>query len=99
MTYPQQQQNMSFPDTIAVCLDEDKSVLTCFYNDHSFYIWDIKNDRSIKKHDSHMYHSGCGWGIEVRFIYFDFFFRKKKIFFRLILERTYHLRFFVNYHV
>jgi hypothetical protein len=26
MTYPQQQ-NMCFPDTIAVCLDEDKSVV------------------------------------------------------------------------
>ncbi|CAF3449624.1 unnamed protein product [Rotaria sp. Silwood1] len=63
MTHPQQQ-NMSYPDTIAVCLDEDKSVLTCFYNDHSFYIWDIKNERSIKKRDSHLYHSGCGWGIE-----------------------------------
>ncbi|CAF2516221.1 unnamed protein product [Rotaria sp. Silwood2] len=63
MTYSQQQ-NMCFPDTIAVCLDEDKSVLTCFYNDHSFYIWDIKNERSIKKRDSYMYHSGCGWGIE-----------------------------------
>ncbi|CAF1232697.1 unnamed protein product [Rotaria sordida] len=61
--YPQQQ-NMCFPDTIAVCLDEDKSMLTCFYNDHSFYIWDIKNEQSIKKRDSHMYHSGCGWGIE-----------------------------------
>ncbi|CAF2141219.1 unnamed protein product [Rotaria magnacalcarata] len=66
ITYPQQQ-NMSFPDTIAVCLDEDKSVLTCFYNDHSFYIWDIKNERTIKKRDSHMYHSGCGWGIETYF--------------------------------
>ncbi|CAF4075090.1 unnamed protein product [Rotaria sp. Silwood2] len=63
MTYPQQQ-NMSFPDTVAICLDEDKSMLTCFYNDHSFYIWDIKNERSIKKRDSHLYHSGCGWGIE-----------------------------------
>ncbi|CAF1595930.1 unnamed protein product, partial [Adineta ricciae] len=59
-----QQQNLSFPDTIAVCLDEDKSVLTCFYNDHSFYIWDIKNSKAIRKRDSHMYHSGCGWGIE-----------------------------------
>ena len=85
MTYPQQQQNMSFPDTIAVCLDEDKSLvcehfsdiedkfrfhfqLTCFYNDHSFYIWDIENKRSVKKRDSHLYHSGCGWGIEVRFL-------------------------------
>ncbi len=27
MTYPQQQ-NRSFPDTIAVCLDEDKSVVS-----------------------------------------------------------------------
>jgi hypothetical protein len=75
MIYPQQQ-NMSFPDTIAVYLDEDKSVLTCFYNDHSFYIWDIKNERSIKKRDSHMYHSGCGWGIEVKINHFI----KKQIF-------------------
>ncbi|CAM2725364.1 unnamed protein product [Rotaria socialis] len=59
-----QQPNISFPDTIAVCLDEDKSLLTCFYNDHSFYIWDIKNERSIEKRVSHLYHSGCGWGIE-----------------------------------
>ncbi|CAF3325604.1 unnamed protein product [Rotaria socialis] len=65
MTYPHpQQQNMSFPDTIAICLDEDKSVLACFYNDHSFYVWDLVNERSIKKRDSHLYHSGCGWGIE-----------------------------------
>jgi hypothetical protein len=27
MTYPQKE-NMSFPDTIAVCLDEDKSVVS-----------------------------------------------------------------------
>ncbi|CAF2007169.1 unnamed protein product [Rotaria magnacalcarata] len=59
-----QQPNISFPDTIAVCLDQDKSLLTCFYNDHSFYIWDIKNERSVEKRVSHMYHSGCCWGIE-----------------------------------
>jgi hypothetical protein len=28
MTYPQRQQSMSFPDTIAVCLDEDKSMVS-----------------------------------------------------------------------
>jgi hypothetical protein len=70
----------------------------CFYNDHSFYIWDIDNKRSVKKRDSHLYHSGCGWGIEVRFIYFE-----KKIFvfllFRLILERIPHLQFFDIYRV
>ena len=86
MTYPSHQ-NICFPDTIAVCLDEDKSVvsdarrrqwpatcsrlqLTCFYNDHSFYIWDTKNERSIKKRDSQMFHAGCGWGIEVNSIAF-----------------------------
>ncbi|CAF4101830.1 unnamed protein product [Rotaria magnacalcarata] len=59
-----QQPNISFPDTIVVCLDEDKSLLTCFYNDHSFYIWNIKNEQSIEKLVSHMYHSGCASGIE-----------------------------------
>jgi len=30
MTYPQQQ-NICFPDTIAVCLDEDRSVVSFVY--------------------------------------------------------------------
>ncbi|CAF3713690.1 unnamed protein product, partial [Rotaria sordida] len=59
-----QQSNIAFPDTIAICLDEAKSLITCFYNDHSFYICDIKNERSIEKRNSHMYHSGCVWAIE-----------------------------------
>ncbi|CAF3849173.1 unnamed protein product, partial [Rotaria sordida] len=63
MTYPQKQ-NISFPNTIAVCLDENKSLLTCFYNDHSFYIWNIRNGREIEKRDCYMYHSACIWGIE-----------------------------------
>jgi len=44
-----------------------------------------------------MYHSGCGWGIEVKFL--DFEFLKRRIFFRLIREQINHLRFFDIYHV
>ncbi|CAF0967394.1 unnamed protein product [Adineta steineri] len=51
----QQQLNTSIANVIAI---------TCFYNDHSFYIWDIKNRESIEKRENHMYHSACGWAIE-----------------------------------
>jgi hypothetical protein len=38
MTYPQQQ-NMSFPDTIAICLDEDKSMVNKFINKSFYYYY------------------------------------------------------------
>ncbi|CAF5028231.1 unnamed protein product [Rotaria sp. Silwood1] len=63
MTYPQKP-NISFPNTIAICLDENKSLLTCFYNDHSFYTWNIRNGQLIEKRNCYMYHSACVWGIE-----------------------------------
>ncbi|CAF4294442.1 unnamed protein product, partial [Rotaria sordida] len=50
MTYPQKQ-NISFPNTIAVCLDENKSL-------------NIRNGQEIEKRDCYMYHSECVWGIE-----------------------------------
>ncbi|CAF0798616.1 unnamed protein product [Didymodactylos carnosus] len=62
LIYPQNTQY--FPDAIALCLDEDNSIVTCFYSDHSFYIWDITYEESVKKLDSHLYHSACGWSIE-----------------------------------
>ncbi|CAF1523360.1 unnamed protein product [Adineta ricciae] len=59
-----QQSAISFPDVIAICVDEVKSSLACFYSDHSFYLWDITNKQSVGKRDVHMYHSGRGWAME-----------------------------------
>lgn len=49
------------PDCIALCYDKYDFILSAFYNDHSFYVWDIKNLNQIKKVDSHLFHSSsCG---------------------------------------
>lgn len=39
--------------------------LTCVYNDHSIYIWDVKDIKKIGKISSFLYHNSCVWGVEV----------------------------------
>ena len=40
--------------------------LTCVYNDHSLYTWDMKDIKMIGKTWSSLYHSTCVWGVEVK---------------------------------
>ena len=40
--------------------------LTCVYNDHSLYTWDMKDMKMIGKTWSSLYHSTCVWGVEVK---------------------------------
>ena len=35
------------------------------YNDHSLYIWDVRDIRKVGKSHSFLYHSACIWGLEV----------------------------------
>lgn len=42
--------------------------LSCVYNDHSVYVWDIRDlcdPRKAGKLYSALYHSSCVWGLEV----------------------------------
>ncbi|CAL1277931.1 unnamed protein product [Larinioides sclopetarius] len=57
--------NAKYPDTIAIALDEIHKKITCVYNDHSLYVWDIKDIKKVGKSHSYLYHSACIWGIEV----------------------------------
>lgn len=57
--------NAKYPDTIAVAYDEQSSKLTCVYNDHSLYIWDVKDIKRVGKSQSYLYHSACIWGVEM----------------------------------
>ncbi|GFT22246.1 mitogen-activated protein kinase-binding protein 1 [Nephila pilipes] len=57
--------NAKYPDTIAIALDEIHKKVACVYNDHSFYVWDIKDVKKVGKSHSYLYHSACIWGIEV----------------------------------
>ncbi|KAL9954783.1 hypothetical protein ACROYT_G042360 [Oculina patagonica] len=54
-----------YPDTVAVVLDTVNHRLTCVYNDHSLYMWDVKDMKKIGKTWSSLYHSTCVWGVEV----------------------------------
>jgi WD40 repeat protein len=55
----------TYPDCIAVAYNRHTSVISAIYNDHSFYVWDIKDMRQVKKVDSHLFHSSCCWSFDM----------------------------------
>jgi len=57
--------NSRYPDTIAVCYSSVDNKLTCIYNDHSLYIWDVTDIKKVGKMRSFLFHSGAVWGIDV----------------------------------
>jgi WD40 repeat protein len=56
---------LKYPDCVALCFDPNECVLSAIYNDHSFYVWDIKELDKVKKLDSHLFHSSCCWSIDI----------------------------------
>lgn len=56
--------NAKYPDTIAIVFDEARAKVSCVYNDHSLYIWDLRDIRRVGKSHSFLYHSACIWGVE-----------------------------------
>ncbi|XP_017782013.1 PREDICTED: WD repeat-containing protein 62 isoform X2 [Nicrophorus vespilloides] len=58
-------QEAKYPDTTAITYDESSKKLTCIYNDHSIYVWDVHNIRRVGKSHSFLYHSACIWGVEM----------------------------------
>lgn len=61
----QHPQNARYPDAIALAYDEPNNKLTCVYNDHSIYVWDVRDIRRVGKSHSFLYHSACIWGVEM----------------------------------
>ncbi|XP_076663120.1 WD repeat domain 62 [Andrena cerasifolii] len=57
--------NARYPDAIALAFDEGNNKLTCVYNDHSIYVWDVRDIRRVGKSHSFLYHSACIWGVEM----------------------------------
>ncbi|XP_076138798.1 WD repeat-containing protein 62 isoform X2 [Alosa pseudoharengus] len=53
-----------YPDTLALTYDPVARHLTCVYNDHSVYVWDVRDIRNVGKVYSALYHSGCVWSVE-----------------------------------
>lgn len=57
--------NARYPDAIALAFDERNNKLTCIYNDHSIYVWDVRDIKRVGKSHSFLYHSACIWGVEM----------------------------------
>ncbi len=56
---------LKYPDCIAIRYDKFNSILTTFYNDHSFYVWDLVDLNRIGKLDGHLYHSATCWSLDI----------------------------------
>ncbi|XP_036449006.1 mitogen-activated protein kinase-binding protein 1 [Colossoma macropomum] len=54
-----------YPDTVAVSYDPTNRWLSCVYNDHSLYVWDVRDLRKVGKVYSALYHSSCVWSVEM----------------------------------
>ncbi|MEQ2200853.1 hypothetical protein XENOCAPTIV_004025, partial [Xenoophorus captivus] len=59
-----------YPDTVAVTFDPTNRWLSCVYNDHSLYVWDVQELHRAGKLYSALYHSSCVWGLE-KVLYVD----------------------------
>ncbi|XP_055229677.2 mitogen-activated protein kinase-binding protein 1-like isoform X3 [Gorilla gorilla gorilla] len=57
--------NGRYPDTIALTFDPTNEWLSCVYNDHSIYVWDVRDPKKVGKVYSALYHSSCVWSVEV----------------------------------
>ena len=59
--------NAQYPDCVAIGIDTESHKITAVYNDHSVYIWDVRDIRKVGKSRSFLYHSSCIWGLEVNY--------------------------------
>lgn len=55
-----------YPDAIAVTFDPVRHWLSCVYNDHSLYVWDVRDVNRVGKVHAGLYHASCVWDLEVK---------------------------------
>ncbi|XP_031166391.1 mitogen-activated protein kinase-binding protein 1-like isoform X2 [Sander lucioperca] len=54
-----------YPDTIAVTYDPVGQWLSCVYNDHSVYVWDVRDVNRVGKVHSALFHAACVGDLEM----------------------------------
>ncbi|KAM9339134.1 mitogen-activated protein kinase-binding protein 1-like [Symphorus nematophorus] len=54
-----------YPDAIAVTYDPVSRWLSCVYNDHSLYVWDVRDVSRVGKVHSALFHAACVWDLEM----------------------------------
>ncbi|XP_063418696.1 mitogen-activated protein kinase-binding protein 1-like isoform X3 [Mytilus trossulus] len=59
-----QKKDAKYPDTIGIIYDDWNKKVTCIYNDHSMYIWDVHDVKKIGKSRSFLFHSSFIYSLE-----------------------------------
>lgn len=59
-----QKVDAKYPDTIGIVYDDWNNKVTCIYNDHSMYIWDVHDVKKVGKSRSFLYHSSFIYSLE-----------------------------------
>ncbi|KAK2856450.1 hypothetical protein Q5P01_005185 [Channa striata] len=54
-----------YPDVIAITYDPTNHWLSCVYNDHSLYVWDVRDVNRVGKVHSVLFHAACVWDLEM----------------------------------
>ncbi|XP_070705443.1 mitogen-activated protein kinase-binding protein 1-like [Pempheris klunzingeri] len=54
-----------YPDAIAVTYDPVSHRLSCVYNDHSLYVWDVRDVHRVGKVHSALFHAACVGDLEM----------------------------------
>ncbi|XP_056261506.1 mitogen-activated protein kinase-binding protein 1-like isoform X2 [Seriola aureovittata] len=57
--------DVRYPAAIAVTYDPISHWLSCVYNDHSLYVWDVRDVSRVGKVHSALFHAACVWDLEV----------------------------------
>ncbi|KER22673.1 hypothetical protein T265_09296 [Opisthorchis viverrini] len=60
----EQSDSPTYPDLLAVKLDCTRCRVTCFYADHSVYVWDVTDLSDVKRAAAYFYHSRGVWSVD-----------------------------------
>jgi hypothetical protein len=41
--------NAKYPDAVALAFDQRNQKLSCVYNDHSLYVWDVRDIKRVSE--------------------------------------------------
>ncbi|XP_007232890.3 mitogen-activated protein kinase-binding protein 1 isoform X2 [Astyanax mexicanus] len=54
-----------YPDPVALTYDPVNLWLSCVYNDHSLYVWNVRDLQRAGRVHSALYHSDCVWDLQI----------------------------------
>lgn len=61
--------NAKYPDAVALAFDQRNMKLTCVYNDHSLYLWDVRDIKRVSHIMIFLLLNVVSWWCVVRFYF------------------------------